>query len=73
MKKVPNSPPIDFRAVPLDLNLLDKGSIQGRAGMGSLSDEACNLQEYLDEEDAKIDRLVETHVRPPLIGGWPPH
>ena len=72
MKKAPNGPPVDFRTAPLDINLSDEGSIQGRAGVGNLSDEAWNLQERLDEEDAKIDGLVETHVKPPLSGGWPP-
>ena len=72
MKKAPNGPPVDFRAAPLDVNLLDKGSIQGKAGVGSSSDEAHNLQEHLDEEDAEIDGLVEAHRKPPLtFGGWP--
>ena len=73
MKKAPNSPPVDFRAALLDMNLLDEESVQGRAGVGWSSNEACNLQEHLDEEDAEVDGLVETHVKPPLSGGWPPH
>ena len=69
MKNAPNGPPVDFRAAPLDMNLLDEELIQGRAGVGWLSDEAHNLQERLDEEDAKVDGLVATHVKPPLTGG----
>ena len=72
MKKAPNSPLVDFRAAPLDLNLLGKGLIQGKAGVGWLSNEACNLQECLDEEDAKADGLLETHVKPPLVSSWLP-
>ena len=72
MKKAPNGPPVDFRVAPMDMNLSDEGSVQGRAGVGWSSDEARNLQEHLDEEDAEIDGLVETHVKPPLSGGWPP-
>ena len=47
------------------------GGVQNgvRTGVGWLSDEACDLQECLDEEDAEVDRLVETHVKPPLVGG----
>ena len=72
MKSAPNSPPLDFRAALLDLNTSDKGLIQGKAGVGSLSDEAHNLQEHLDEEDAEIGGLVETHRKLPLsFGGWP--
>ena len=66
MKNAPNGRPVDFRAAPLDMNLSDEESFQGRAGVGSLSDEAHNLQEHLDEEDAEVDGLIETHVKPPL-------
>ena len=72
MKNTPNGPPVDFRAAPLDMNLSDEELVQGRAGVGWLSDEACNLQEHLDKEDAEVDGLVETHVKLPLTGGWPP-
>ena len=72
MKNAPNGPPVDFRAAPLDMNLSDEELVQGRAGVGLSSDEACNLQEHLDEEDAEVDGLVVTHVKPPLTEGWPP-
>ena len=45
MKKAPNGPPVDFRAAPLDMNLSDEELVQGRAGVGWSSNEACNLQE----------------------------
>ena len=72
MRNAPNSPPVDFRAAPLDMNLSDEEVVQGRAGVGWSSNEARDLQERLDEEDAKVDGLVETHVKPPLTGSWPP-
>ena len=73
MKKAPNGPPIDFRLAPLDFDLSDEGSVQGKARVGWSSDEAYNLQECLDEEDTEVDRLVVTYVKSPLVGGWPPH
>ena len=74
MKNAPNGPPVDFRVALLDLNASDKGSIQGKAGVGSSSNEAYNLQERLDEEDAEIDGLLETHRKPPLsFGRWLGH
>ena len=49
---------------PLDLS--DEASSRKRTGLGWSSEEDHRVQALLDEEDAEIEGLIATHIKPPV-------
>ena len=51
--------------VPLDLS--DESTGQKKTGLGWLEvEEVCQAEALLEEEDAEIEGLVATHIKPPV-------
>ena len=48
------------------LDLLDEASGWKRMGLGWLSEEDRRIQTLWEEEDAEIEGLVATHIKPPV-------
>ena len=49
---------------PLDLS--DEASGRKKTGLGWSSEEDRRVQALLEEEDAEIEGLVATHIKPPV-------
>ena len=48
------------------LDLLDEALGWKKMGLGWSSEEDCRVQALLEEEDAEIEGLVATHIKPPV-------
>ena len=46
--------------------MLDEASGQKRTGLGWSSEEDRRVQTLLEEEDAEIEGLIATHLKPPV-------